>query len=203
MPTFVANNLFWKIADYRNSSKNDSLLLQKYLFFFYFFQKQTSLQKIFNNQKFDSKMADNLQNQVEQEFAALKSHIDQKQQELEKNHLRPHEHKAYKCAAACTANNKTSTLETRECVTNCMSPLERIQRMFQNRTNSVNQVIQNCMASCEGEVRTAVGDNPSDREMENARKVYMNCTLKCPTEAQPKIREAFDMLKNDIKNAGL
>ena len=150
-----------------------------------------------------AKMADNLQNQVEQEFAALKSHIDQKQQELEKNHLRPHEHKAYKCAAACTANNKTSTLETRECVTNCMSPLERIQRMFQNRTNSVNQVIQNCMASCEGEVRTAVGDNPSDREMENARKVYMNCTLKCPTEAQPKIREAFDMLKNDIKNAGL
>merc|ERR1712157_681155 len=125
-----------------------------------------------------AKMADNLQNQVEQEFAALKSHIDQKQQELEKNHLRPHEHKAYKCAAACTANNKTSTLETRECVTNCM-------------------------ASCEGEVRTAVGDNPSDREMENARKVYMNCTLKCPTEAQPKIREAFDMLKNDIKNAGL
>merc|ERR1712088_27446 len=158
--------------------------------------------RIFSQKKVSKKsnMA-NIEKKVEQEFSAMKDFLDQKQMELERNHLRKIENGSYLCAANCTKDASMSTRETRDCVIKCMKPMETVQNMWAKRQAQINGAIENCMTRCEEQVKLKVGDNPNEQQMETARVAYLECSIECPKRVTPVISQAFQDMKFDLQGA--
>jgi len=112
----------------------------------------------------------NLEKEVHNNFKELKNIINSNSADTERFYTRKIEHKAYLCAATCTSDKSLSTKENSDCVANCLQKIFDVQKLFQSRTNMVNNALGKCMKECQDAAVDGLADDASDAEVEVGRR---------------------------------
>lgn len=107
------------------------------------------------------------------------SEIDRKandlQRELEKNHVRKLQKKAFLCGAKCCEDVAASAEEVQKCIENCHRPILAMQNNLKQELDRFQSRIQRCVMSCQD----AAQDSVSSSGEAAAKEKYHSCVIAC------------------------
>ncbi|RDD42746.1 Protein FAM136A [Trichoplax sp. H2] len=89
------------------------------------------------------------------------------------------EGKAYRCCAACCENKSLTGHLVQDCVTNCVSDVNRAQEICNQEFGNFQERLNRCALDCQDKIKDKMSSNMNDVEMSKLTKQMEQCFSEC------------------------
>ncbi|EDV22711.1 uncharacterized protein TRIADDRAFT_58554 [Trichoplax adhaerens] len=99
--------------------------------------------------------------------------------EVEDRYIRKLQGKAYRCCAACCENKSLTGHLVQDCVTNCVSDVNRAQEICNQEFGNFQERLNRCALDCQDKIKDKMSSNMNDVEMSKLTKQMEQCFSEC------------------------
>lgn len=85
----------------------------------------------------------------------------------------------HRCAAKCCDRTTDSIENVFNCIKQCSTEFEKVQRYLQAEYNQFQSRLQRCVLQCSDDAVDSLGSNPSTSEMAKYNQHYETCIITC------------------------
>ncbi|XP_015597668.1 protein FAM136A-like [Cephus cinctus] len=116
---------------------------------------------------------------VEQQRKRIEDTMTKMVEEIDRTYLRKMQGEMHLCAAKCCSNGTQSVQSVHSCVEQCSTTLNKAQQYVQGELERVQNRLQRCVMECNDNIRTEMGPNPTQDEVNKFSEQFEKCATKC------------------------
>lgn len=116
---------------------------------------------------------------VEEQRNRIQSHLTRLLDDLDRSYLRKMQIDTHKCAITCCQNDSYGLEDVQNCMRNCEHNLQEVNVYIQNELQRFENRLQRCVQDCNDSIKSKLGPNPTDDDVNKYRTEFEVCATKC------------------------